>query len=253
MQLVGLLIPAGTVTFDRAMIYVSRPANVNGTIHVTTNATSTTGTASGSWGSTVSLVLYTQANSTSFASSTSATVAYGYTQSWSVSQSLASNSVSLTHSWTWGTGSSTGGGASSASTSGTTNTTSNYALGATSGTNMSGSIRMDIPWASSLRAGQYLIGLIGSSATATATGTAGLTVTVGAQTQTIFFATYSSARFKTTPDDAGNDFNRVRVGNTSVAGSTAPANINWLHMNVGSAVNVMSAPLLQLALLGAAT
>ncbi len=252
MRLASFQLLAGTVTFDRANFFALRSTAV-GTLSVgTTTATVVrTATASAGWNSTVSLVLYSQANATSFNSLASATMSYGYTESWSVSDNIGANSVTASHTFSWAIGTSTAGGLSTTSASSSAVASSAYTIAAPAAVvNVSGSVRNDVPWASSFPAGVYLVGYIGSTVSATATGATWLTVSAGNWSQNIACAPYSSGRYKTAPDDAGFVYNMPRIGTVSTAGSTAPATINWLSLNAASAENVLSAPFINFALFG---
>ncbi len=235
MSLVPIDLPVN-LTMNAAMLIGVRNLS-NGTIVATTAAAaSTTATASASYGQTWSLVFYTRSDATTYTSYTSTTASFGATNSWSMSQTAASISVSSTLSLSWCAGSSTNLTATLSSVF-TTNTSSSFGNGINGSSSYNGNMRMDVPAPFNLRPDNYIMGILGSTATATATGATKITVSALGWNINHFMLTGVTAYGSGPGDSVNNSLGWPRgVGFTSAAGATQPASFAINAISVKAAV-----------------
>lgn len=238
---VGPFVVPSAISFNQLRFLVSRLSAAASLTMSSAAGASTTATASAGWNSTISAVIYSRQGGTSsqsFTTFTSTTATYGMTYSWSISRTAGSNTASATLSMGWA------GGTSAALSSTFTITSSNagtsvYAIAFTAAsifTNTTNQLlRMDIPFAATLGNGAYLLGVMGSSATATATGNSLNTAAAGNWNQsTVAVAQgFGAATAVIIP---GNIINATQnffpgVGSTSSAGSAVAGTIGWLGLS----------------------
>lgn len=210
------------VQFAAIKSYSTGTITISGTV-----IGSTTASGSGGFGNTNTLVFYSRSDATTFASFSSTTVFCGLTNLFSISISTNSVSTTLSQNFSWGQGSTTS--SSQLTRSGTTS----FVLSTTLATppvgtsSFNGSMRFDVPFACSLPAGQYIMGIVASTATATGTvGGEGLTISAPLWNQGHQAITYAAPMrsYRTAPGGPSPFENfPYGVGLISTAGGTAPA------------------------------
>lgn len=244
----------GTLTFDQVNLFVSKSGNVGSVQMGTVTNSSNSTVASCGWVGTLSLIKYSQVNATSFASEAVATVSWGHTVRMTLSRSNSSlwagGSVgfgTITHSWEWNVGSgvastSTGSAIGSSRQTGTAAFVMNQGS-----TQMYGSQRFDVPWASSFTAGQYLVGMIGSSSSFADTAT-WFTFTAPHWANIYYMNFLAPGGFGSGPGDNAQTYALLRGWGTATAvGGTYPASVNWQALAAGTKI---TAPHMAFALFG---
>lgn len=210
-----------------------------------TNVSTTSATASGSHGNTISLVLYSQEtgiSSNSFSSAVSTTASWGVTYSlsgtWGVNSSQKTLSDTISYSWNQGTAAATQSYSSTQSTSSTL--WSPFIANASSSNFVGSRFRLDIPMATSVPAGMYLLGFVQSYASGTATGSSIIKFATDSLSMAWSLQGWGIA-------NSWSGFSNVQIGTssnslpyqgfgyTSSSNSAAPATINWTGLSTSAA------------------
>lgn len=190
---------------------------------------SRTATASATWGSTASLVIYSQQDATSFSTFSSTTASFGMSAVLSGSYSSSSKTFSQTVTFGWPQGTSAGLTSSMSTTFSHVSSTAASQVMHTSSSLFANWLRNDYPFAASFPPGNYLAGIMWSSASGSSTLSTGL-MTLSAPTwlasNGVITQGLSVTSVIAVPGAAiSNPF--PGVGSTSSAASAVPGTIAW--------------------------
>lgn len=161
------------LTVNQANFFSSR-AVVAPAMTLSSSTASRTVTASATWGSTASLVVYSQQDATSFGTFSSTTASFGMSAVLSASYSSSSKTGSQTVTFGWPQGTSAAVTSSMSTTFSTVSASLATQVMHTSSSLFANWLRNDYPFAASFPPGVYLMGIMWSSASGSSTLSTGL-------------------------------------------------------------------------------
>jgi hypothetical protein len=237
MQVAPLILPANYLSVNQVRLLASRNVAVGTVGYSVTSSNTATLTASASWGSTQSLVLYSRQGGTStnsFSSYSSTIATFGLTESWSISRNSGSHTMSNTVTMAWPQGTSAQVSSSFSTSASTTSGTSAYAQMNAVSSNFSAWLRHDIPFGAILSGSDYLLGIMGNSASATATGNTSLSAAAPTWLGTTMAISRQALSFNLPGiPNAQGSVAFPGDGSTSSAGSAVPGTIAWQSLSSG--------------------
>lgn len=211
---------------------------------LSSSTASRTVTASATWGSTASLVVYSQQDATSFSSFSSTTASFGMSAVLSASYSSSSKTGSQTVTFGWPQGTSAGVTSSMSTTFSTVSASLATQVMHTSSSLFANWLRNDYPFAASFPPGLYLMGIMWSSASGTSTLSTGLATISGPTwlaTNGLISQGPGTSVIAVPGATISNPF--PGVGSISSAGSAVPATIAWNSLSTSAGVGTSGNPM----------
>jgi trimeric autotransporter adhesin len=218
------------LTINQANFFSSR-AVAAPLMTFSSSTASRTATASATWGSTASLVIYSQQDATSFGTFSSTTASFGMSAVLSGSYSSSSKTFSQTVTFGWPQGTSAAVTSSMSTTFSHVSSTAASQVMHTSSSLFTNILRNDYPFAASFPPGNYLAGIMWSSASGSSTLSTGL-MTLSAPTWLASNGVITQlGTFVVAVPGAAISNPFPGVGSTSSAASAVPGTIAWSSLS----------------------